>query len=162
VVVALVLGTAALSRATTVPLVAPLVALGLLSLVVALLAARPIGITAAVLLLGAALFVGHEALPPAGPLALYAGGLLLLAELGFWSLERRTRVRAERGVDVRRWLALIAVVSASVAVALVVLLVGAEPRVQGTAVEAVGVAAAVGVAGLALLLLRNHLPASDG
>jgi len=159
--VALLLGGAAVSRATPALPTVVVVALAWTVLLVALAAARPFGLAVAVTLLAVALFVGHPSLPPAGPLALYAGALLLVTELGFWSLERRSTVRAERGVDARRWLALLAAVAASVALALVVLLAGSEPRLQGTAVEAGGVLAAVGVAGVAVLLLRHRLPVSD-
>ncbi len=132
----------------------------LLVLAVSLGTSQPFGIGLAIALFAASLLVGHASPPAAGPTALAAGTLLLVAELGFWSLERRTRVHAERGVDARRWTALVALVGTSVALALLVLLVGSEPRAQGTGVEAAGVLAAVGVAGLAVFLLRHRLPTS--
>jgi peptidoglycan biosynthesis protein MviN/MurJ (putative lipid II flippase) len=138
-----------------------LVVLAIVTLFVGLGASQPLGIGLAVALLAAAPLVGHPSSPPAGPTAVYAAGLLLVAELGFWSLERRRRVHAERGVDARRWIALVGVVAASVALALVVLLVGSEPRARGSAVEAAGVLAALGVAGLAVFLLRHRLPTSS-
>jgi hypothetical protein len=95
-------------------------------------------------LLGAAyalyLSVDDPPLDAAAPA--FAAGLLVTAELAYWSLEERDPVRAERGETLRR----IAVVAAEGVVALVLggglLALADAARTQGLAIDLLGAAAA--------------------
>jgi len=87
---------------------------------------------------------------------LIAAVLFVAAELGFWSLERRS-ARAKRAVLVRR---LVLLVVGALAAALVgsILLVAASGTGGGMALEAVGVAAAVVTLTVVVLLVVRTDP----
>jgi hypothetical protein len=80
---------------------------------------------------------------------LYAGGLLLAAELAYWSVERRIAVHVEPAIVVRRAGWVIAVSAAGTALAAALLVAAGLPIEGGTGLEAIGVIAAGGVLGLA-------------
>ena len=80
------------------------VAVALVALVAAVVLGWPVLVAPGVALLGAAyavrLALDDTALDPAAPLV--AAGLFLVAELAYWSLERREPARPERGEELRR------------------------------------------------------------
>jgi hypothetical protein len=86
-------------------------------------------------------------LDAAGPA--FAGGLLVAAELAYWSLDERERVRGERGATLRHvvFVAALGIIASIVAAALLALV--AAVRVHGIGVDIAGAAAAA----LALLLV---------
>jgi hypothetical protein len=140
-------------------LVAAAGVLGLGVLLASLAFARPSGVAWALVLLageyGGALAAGEDtSVDAAAPL--YAGGLLVLAELAYWSLELRGRGREERRVAVRRLTAVTALAICSVVVGAVVVVVTAVPLGGGLVWDAVGVAAAVGTLAIVALLARRQ------
>ena len=123
------------------------VRLAILSLLV-LLAALVLGwaplLPAALVVLGALyatqLRVDDAALD--GSAAVFAAGLIVTAELGYWSLEERERIEADRGELLRR-LAFVALLGVgSLLVAEAVLALSAVVRARGIAFDFVGAAAA--------------------
>lgn len=75
--------------------------------------------------------------------AVVAAGLLLTAELAYWSLDERRRVPAEAG-EVARRIAYVAALGASALVVTLALLTLADAvRVRGLAVDLLGIVAAV-------------------
>jgi hypothetical protein len=104
-------------------------------------------------LYGAQLAVDDAALDAAAPL--FAAGLLVTAELGYWSLEERERVQVEPGEGLRRLsfvalLGLGALVVAASLLALVDVL-----RTSGPAVDLIGAAAAA-AALIAIVVLARR------
>jgi hypothetical protein len=85
---------------------------------------------------------------------LYAGGLLLVAELSYWSLELRGSRREEPGAMFRRLLALSALAALSVAIGGFVVLVTAAPARGGLVWDAFGVAAVAATLAIIAWLAR--------
>lgn len=86
---------------------------------------------------------------------IYAAGFFLVAELAFWSMERRVSAWTGPWLLLRR-LAYVGGASAFAAVvAGAVLVAAATSRGGGVALEALGVAAAVGALALMTLLIRR-------
>ena len=86
---------------------------------------------------------------------LYTGAFILVAELAFWSIERRVPAWSEPGLVERRLAYLAGVSAAAAAVAAVVLVVAASSGGGGVALEAIGVAAAIGALALVAVLVRR-------
>lgn len=86
---------------------------------------------------------------------LYAGAFVLVAELAFWSIERRVPAWSEPGLVERRLAHLAGVSAGAAAVAALVLLAAASSGGGGVALEAIGVAAAIGALVLVGLLVRR-------
>jgi hypothetical protein len=86
---------------------------------------------------------------------LYAAGFMLLAELAFWSLERRVAAWSEPALLVRRLVYLSATCAGAAALAALVLVVAAASGGGGVALEALGVAAAIGALGVLAALVRG-------
>ncbi len=112
---------------------------------------------AALVLLGgvyaAQLYVDDATLDGAAPL--FAAGLYVTAELGYWSLEERERVEAEPGEGLRR-VAVVAVLGLVALVISALLLSLADiGRTRGLAVDVLGAAAAA-AALLAVVLLARR------
>ncbi len=92
---------------------------------------------------------------------LYAGAFLLVAELAFWSIERRVPAWSAPGLVERR-LARLAVVSlGAIVLAAAVLVLAAASGGGGVALEAIGVAAAIGALVLLALLVRRSATEVD-
>jgi hypothetical protein len=132
---------------------------GLVALCVGLAARWGAAVAFAIALLGAEQAVrlarGPDALDPWTPL--YAGALLLVAELAWWSLEERVSAWAERGVATGRLLTvLFACVAGSAVAALVVLAAGA-PIHGGFALELAGVLAATAALAVIAAVARTHV-----
>jgi hypothetical protein len=131
-------------------------ALGLLAL--GLVANWPAPLGPALMLLGAEYAVHFAAygdsLDKGAPV--YAAGLVLTAELAYWSLEPpRVAAWTEYGLLLRRLAHLVAVCSAAAALAALVIVVAASGGGGGVALEAVGAAAAVGAVAVVAVLVRR-------
>ena len=98
---------------------------------------------AALILLGAiyVLPAGDRAIPA----PLYAGALLLIAELAFWSLDERESGHSEPGASMPRLLGILAVVAAGVAAGAIVLLASEIDTARSAEGTGAGVAAILAV-----------------
>jgi hypothetical protein len=85
----------------------------------------------------------------------YAGAFVLVAELAFWSIERRVPAWSEPGLVERRLAYLAGASAAAAAVAGLVLVAAAFSGSGGLALEAIGVAAAIGSLALVAALVRR-------
>jgi hypothetical protein len=121
----------------------------------ALLTAKvePVPLVVAVVATG--FVVGVSPAPAAGVVAAFAGALFLATELAFWSFERRIPMKADPGVDLRRWLFVLTLSAASVAVSMLLLFVASAATLRGTVVVVAGTVAAAGVVALVYLLTRR-------
>jgi hypothetical protein len=127
-------------------------ALAILLLLVALTAGRTAPIPFALLLLGAIYAIPDGDRAIAAPI--YGGGLLLTAELAYWSLDERVRRRVQAGVATPRLLAILAVAAAAIPSGALVL-IAAEANVSRSPVlTAAGAAAIVACIGLLAALAR--------
>ncbi len=108
-------------------------------------------------LYGAQLALDDPALDGASPL--FAAGLLVTAELGYWSLEERDSVKTDPGESIRRaaFVALLALGALLVGSLLLVLTDGV--RAGGLAVDLLGAVAAGAV--LLVVLLGHRLTRGD-
>jgi hypothetical protein len=102
----------------------------------------------------AVLFAAHgPALDEQTPV--YAGAFVFVAELAFWSIERRVPAWSEPGLVERR-LAYLGGVSAGAAfIAALVLVVASASGGGGVALEAIGVAATIGALAVVAALVRR-------
>jgi hypothetical protein len=126
------------------------IAVGVLAVAVVL--RWPVLVAWAIAVAGAAFVVGR---PGVGAGDAVAGcGLLLAAELAYWSIEHDRRIRVERVVTVRRALALAALMLAAVAADLLLVSATALAAPGGVLLAALGAAAAVATLALVLRLAR--------
>ena len=136
-----------------------LVAVGVLVLVAAVVLGWSSLVAASVVLIGSAYAV-HLALddPTLDTRApLLAAGLLLAAELAYWSLEERQNVRTEARDQLRHLAAVVALALGGLFVGAVLLAVADVARTRGLAVDLLGAAAAA--TALLLLVLVARRPA---
>ena len=103
--------------------------------------------------LGLRLGDGDERVDAAAPF--YAAGLLLLAELAYWSLELRVPGREDAGLMVRRLAALGGLALASVALGTFVVAATAVSLSSGLLWDAIGAAAAVATLAFLARLARR-------
>jgi hypothetical protein len=124
----------------------------ILLLSLALTAGRSAPIPFAVLLLGAVYAIpqGDRAIPA----PIYGSGLLLTAELAYWSLDERVRQRVQPGVDTPRMLATLAVAAAAIPASGLVLTAGQADVPRSPGLTAAGAAAIVASVGLVAALAR--------
>lgn len=87
---------------------------------------------------------------------LYGAGLLLVGELSYWSLDRRSTARAEQQLDVRRAVALLVALPASIALGTLLLAASSVSIGGGVALEALGVAGAVALLVVVAILVRGQ------
>jgi hypothetical protein len=87
---------------------------------------------------------------------LYGAGLLLVAELAYWAIDRRSIAHAEAELETRRAAMLLVLLAVSIAVGAVLLAASSLSLGGGAAVEAVGVAAAVALLGIVASLVRTQ------
>ncbi len=122
----------------------------------ALVTGRGSPVFAAVLLLGAVYVMpeGDRAIPA----PLYAGALLLTAELAFWSLDEREAGSLEPGAGTPRLLAILAVAATGAAAGALVLLASHPDTVRSPAATAAGLAAVLACIGVLMALARRHAP----
>jgi hypothetical protein len=107
-------------------------------------------IFAALVLLGAIYPDGAHALPA----PLYAGVLLLIAELAFWSLDERAPVRLEPGTGAPRLRGIVAVTAVGVAASALVLLASEADTARSPVATAIGVAAIFACVAVLVALAR--------
>lgn len=100
------------------------------------------------------LSVDDAALDGASPM--FAAGLYVTAELGYWSLEERERVRAEPGEGLRRAGFVAALGLGALLVASVLLVVVDAFRAGGLAVDVLGAAAAAAALLAVVVLARRE------
>lgn len=91
----------------------------------------------------------------------YAGAFVLVAELAFWSIERRVPAWSEPGLVERRLAHLAGASAGAAALAGLVLVVAAASGGGGVALEAIGVAAAIGALALVAVLVRRSATEVD-
>ena len=119
------------------------------ALVLRLAAAIPVAIALLASPYVAVLAFEAEGLDTAAPAL--AGGLYLVAELAYWSLEVRGHIAAEPGTSLRRAAVLAGLVLLTIALGTGVLVLVEGVAARGIAVDVLGAAAAVGA--IALLAL---------
>jgi len=133
---------------------------GVAALVFGTVVAHHVPVTVAIVLLGGAyalhLVLDRPALDARA--ALVGTGLLLVAELGNWSIELRREVSREPGRSARRLTAELVVCAGGLLVSALVLAAADLGRTGGVAIELAGAAAAVALLWLAVAALR---PASS-
>jgi hypothetical protein len=123
-----------------------------LLLLLALIAARSAPIPFALLLLGMVYAVpqGDRAVPA----PLYAGALLLTAELAYWSLDERVHGRIEAGAATPRLVAILAVAAAGIGASALPLAAAEADVTRSPATTAAGAAAILGCIALLAALAR--------
>jgi hypothetical protein len=99
------------------------------------------------------LALGPETVDEATPLV--ATGLLLVAELAWWSVEPRVPAWAQGGVLARRLGTLVLSCAGALFVSALVVVAGGAPVSGGTALELVGVVAAAGALAVVALVARR-------
>ena len=109
-------------------------------------------------LYAAQLRIDHAGLD--GYASIFAAGLVVTAELAYWSLEERARIETESGEMARRLavVALLGVASALVAEALLAL--AGVVRANGLPVDLLGTGAAAAVLLTVVVLVRRRAPAA--
>jgi hypothetical protein len=120
----------------------------------------------AAMALGVVLLGGEQALRLAlGPgtvdpwTPVYAAGLLLTAELAWWSIEPRVPAWSDAAVVPRRLGTIVGVCAAGAVVAALIVLAAGAPLRGGLGLELVGVAAAIAAVGLVATIARR--PATE-
>lgn len=128
---------------------------GAVVLAVGLLVRRSPPATLGIAMLGAAYGVSlaGKGLDPASPL--FAGGLVLVAELAFWALEPGAAVRFGRAATARRFAVVSSVAIAGALLASLLLAVASTPLRGGVSVGIAGVAAIAAILALGALLARS-------
>ena len=129
---------------------------GVVALALALVSGWPAPIPLAVVSLGGSYAVslhGHGAIDGRAPLV--GAALVLVAELAYWSLERRTAVGEEAGLHLRRALSILATTFASAAVAAILLAATSVPLGGSVTWDAFGLAAAAGAVAVLARLSRR-------
>jgi len=137
---------------------ARLAIVSLLTLLAALVLGWASFIPASLVVLGALyatqLRVDHE--PLDGSVAVFAAGLLVTAELGYWSLEERDPIEADRGESVRRVVVVALLGVGSLLVSEVLLVLADLVHARGVGFDFVGTAAATAVLVTIVLLSRSR------
>lgn len=87
---------------------------------------------------------------------LYAAGLLLVGELSYWAIDRRSTARAEQQLDVRRAVGLLVALAASIALGTLLLAASSVSIGGGVALEALGVTGAVALLVVVAILVRGQ------
>jgi hypothetical protein len=96
----------------------------------------------------------HHRVDPTAPLV--AVLLLLCGELAAWSLDERGRIAADAALIWRRGIAVAALAFSGLTVAALVVALSAVPSGRGLALTAAGAAAAVGAAGVGVMVARRQ------
>ena len=91
-----------------------------------------------------------------GSASVVAAGLLVTAELGYWTLEEREGVEAEPGLATRRLVVVALLGIGSLLVAEALLVVADLIRVSGLALDIAGAAAAAAALGAIVVLTRSR------
>ena len=105
------------------------------------------------------LATGPSSVDPWTPV--YAGGLLLTAELAWWSIEQRVPAWSQPGVVLRRVAVIVGLCAAGAVLAAMIVLAAGSPLEGGIALELVGVVAAVGAVAVVAALARRPVTEPD-
>jgi hypothetical protein len=124
-------------------------------LVVGLALGRSAAVPWAIVGLGVAYAATLEGDDLDGRVPLYAAGLLVTAELAYWALHLRDSARDEPGMALRRLIGLLIAAAAAVIAGSLLVAVAQFPLRGGLAVEAVGLAAAVGALTILFMAARR-------
>jgi hypothetical protein len=124
-------------------------------LVVGLALGRGAAVPWAIVGLGVAYAATLEGDELDGRVPLYAAGLLLTAELAYWALQLRDGARDEPGMAPRRFIGLLIAAAAAIVAGSLLVAVAHVPLRGGLAVEAIGLAAAIGALVILLLAARR-------
>jgi hypothetical protein len=133
---------------------APAAIIAALLVAVALVTGRGTPVLGALVLLAVAYVTSDGG--PAIPSPLYAGMLLLMAELAFWSLDEREAGRVEPGTGAPRLRGILAIAAPGVAASALVLLASEANTERSPETTAAGVAAVLGCVGVLAALTRSH------
>jgi hypothetical protein len=137
---------------------------GLVWLAVGLAARWGAALAAGIAFLGAeqalALATGPSSVDPWTPL--YAAGLLLAAELAWWSIEPRVPAWANPIIALRRFGIIVLMCALGAALAALVVLAAGAPLEGGVSLELVGVLAAVGAVVVVAVLAHRHAASEAG
>jgi len=133
---------------------APAALIAALLVAVSLVTGRGTPVLGALVLLGVVYVTSDGG--PAIPSPLYAGMLLLMAELAFWSLDEREAGRIEPGAGTPRLRGILAITATGVATSALVLLASAAHTGRSPETTAAGVVAVLGCVGVLLALARSH------
>jgi hypothetical protein len=128
---------------------------GVFLLAVGLALGRSAAVPLAIVALGVAYAATLEGDDLDRRVPLYAAGLLVTAELGYWALQLRDGARDEAGMAVRRLIGLLIAAAAAVVAGSLLIAVAHVPLRGGLAVEAIGLAAAIGALAILLLAARR-------
>jgi len=135
----------------------------LVMLCIGLAARWSAALAAGIALLGAEqafrLATGPSSVDPWTPV--YAAGLLLTAELAWWSIEQRVPAWSQPGVALRRLLVIVALCAAGAALAALIVVAAGSPLEGGVGLELVGVAAAVAAVAVVAALARRPVREPD-
>jgi len=91
----------------------------------------------------------------------YAAAFILVAELGFWSIEPRLEAWSDPELPLRRLAYLVVICGGAAAVAALVLVLAAAGGGGGAVLEALGVAAVIGALALLGVLVRSSASEVD-
>ncbi len=120
----------------------------------ALAAGRSAPIPFALVLLGAIQVIPDGDRAIAAPI--YGSGLLLTAELGYWSLDERVRQRVQASAGRPRLLAILALSAAAIPPSALVLLAAEADVARSPALTAAAAAAVLACVGLLTALAHRH------
>jgi hypothetical protein len=95
----------------------------------------------------------HHRVDPTAPLV--AVLLLLCGELAAWSVDERWRIEADGALVWRRGAAIVALALTGLTAATLVVALSAVPSSHGLALTAAGAVAAVGAAGIGVIVARR-------
>jgi hypothetical protein len=130
---------------------------GVFLLVVGLALGRSAAVPWAIAGLGVAYAAALEGDELDGRVPLYAAGLLITAELAYWSLRLRRAARDEPGMGLRRVIGLLVATAVALVAGTMLVAVAQVPLRGGLAVEAIGIVAAIGAISTLLLAARRGL-----
>jgi hypothetical protein len=105
------------------------------------------------------LATGPSSVDPWTPV--YAAGLLLTAELAWWSIEERVPAWSQPGIVLRRLLVIVGLCAAGAALAAMIVVAAGSPLEGGVGLELVGVVAAVAAVAVVAALARRPVRAPD-
>ena len=129
--------------------------MGTAVLVAGLVLRFPLAIPWAVLLVGAGYVLARVNHPVVdGWAAVVGAGLLLAAELAFWSIASDRRIHEERALVIHQAVTVAALVGAAALVSFILVGAAAVSATGGLLLTGIGVAAAVGAVAVVLRLVR--------
>jgi hypothetical protein len=130
---------------------------GVFLLIVGLAIGRSAAVPWAIAGLGVAYAAALEGDELDSRVPLYAAGLLITAELAYWSLRLRRAARDEPGMGLRRVIGLLVATAVALVAGTMLVAVAQVPLRGGLAVEAIGIVAAIGAISTLLLAARRGL-----